>query len=210
MVKHPPVLVVADVLQPQLCRDLIGAFATNGGTMAPAYGLAVNGQDIFPTTPGLKQRADIELRDQALIGRVAEAFNQRLLPQIYQAFAYRVTRIERYLVGCYDAADGGHFGPHRDNVYPYTAHRRFALTLALNDNYEGGALRFPDWDCEYRLPAGHAIVFSCALLHEATVVTKGKRYAFLTFFYDEEGQRLREAVAVQTQMLTADGHGLST
>ena len=31
------------------------------------------------------------------------------------------------------------------------------------------------------------MVFSCALLHEATRVTAGRRYAFLPFFYDEAG-----------------------
>jgi predicted 2-oxoglutarate/Fe(II)-dependent dioxygenase YbiX len=31
------------------------------------------------------------------------------------------------------------------------------------------------------------VVFSCALLHEATPVTRGRRYAFLPFFYDEAG-----------------------
>ena len=37
------------------------------------------------------------------------------------------------------------------------------------------------------------MIFSCALLHEAKPVTRGKRYAFLPFLYDEEGAKLREA-----------------
>ena len=39
-------------------------------------------------------------------------------------------------------------------------------------------------------PTGGAVVFSCSLLHEATPVTSGKRYAFLPFLYDEEGARI--------------------
>jgi hypothetical protein len=35
-------------------------------------------------------------------------------------------------------------------------------------------------------------VFSCSLLHEATPVTAGERYAFLPFLYDEAGAKLRE------------------
>lgn len=36
------------------------------------------------------------------------------------------------------------------------------------------------------------MIFSCSLLHEATAVEHGKRYAFLPFFYDEAGAALRE------------------
>jgi hypothetical protein len=37
------------------------------------------------------------------------------------------------------------------------------------------------------------VVFSCALLHEATRVTAGRRYAFLPFFYDEAGAEVLAA-----------------
>ncbi len=37
------------------------------------------------------------------------------------------------------------------------------------------------------------MVFSCALLHEATRVTAGRRYAFLPFLYDEEGAEVLAA-----------------
>jgi hypothetical protein len=40
-------------------------------------------------------------------------------------------------------SDGGFFRAHRDNLSPATAHRRFALTLNLNESYQGGQLRFP-------------------------------------------------------------------
>jgi hypothetical protein len=35
-------------------------------------------------------------------------------------------------------------------------------------------------------------VFCCSLQHEATPVTKGRRYAFLPFLYDEAGQAIRD------------------
>ena len=34
-------------------------------------------------------------------------------------------------------------------------------------------------------------MFSCALLHAVTPVTKGKRYAFLPFLYDEAAAKIR-------------------
>ncbi len=35
------------------------------------------------------------------------------------------------------------------------------------------------------------MVFSCSLLHEATRITGGTRYAFLPFFFDEAHETLR-------------------
>ena len=101
--------------------------------------------------------------------------------------------MERYLIGCY-AAGAGHFRPHRDNTTKGTAHRQFAVTINLNaGDYDGGDLRFPEFGTRtYCAPTGGAIVFSCSLLHEATPVTRGKRYAFLPFLYDEDAAILRE------------------
>jgi predicted 2-oxoglutarate/Fe(II)-dependent dioxygenase YbiX len=41
------------------------------------------------------------------------------------------------------------------------------------------------------------VVFCCSLLHEATSVTRGRRFAFLPFLYDEAGARIREANAAK-------------
>jgi predicted 2-oxoglutarate/Fe(II)-dependent dioxygenase YbiX len=37
------------------------------------------------------------------------------------------------------------------------------------------------------------VVFSCSLLHEATPVTRGVRYATLPFLYNDAAARLRQA-----------------
>ena len=69
----------------------------------------------------------------------------------------------------------------------------FACTMNLNaEDYEGGDLRFPEYGRQtYRAPTGGVVVFSCSLLHEALPVTKGRRYAFLPFLYDDAAARLR-------------------
>ena len=112
-----------------------------------------------------------------------------------KAFQFDPTRIERYIVACYDGTDGGFFRAHRDNTTLATAHRRFAVTINLNaGDYEGGDLNFPEFGSRaYRALTGGAIVFSCSLLHEATPVTQGTRYAFLPFLYDDAAAKLREA-----------------
>jgi predicted 2-oxoglutarate/Fe(II)-dependent dioxygenase YbiX len=142
-----------------------------------------------------KSRRDATITDESLRSAVRARILHRLLPELEKAFQFKATRFERYIVACYDAAEGGHFNPHRDNTTPGTAHRRFAVTINLNaGEYEGGDLRFPEFGRRtYRAPTGGAVVFSCSLLHEATPVTRGARFAFLPFLYDEEGARIREA-----------------
>ena len=119
---------------------------------------------------------------------------RRLVPEIHKVFQFQVTRLERYIIACYGADPGGYFRPHRDNTTKGTAHRRFAVTINLNaEEYEGCDLRFPEFGSTvYRAPTGGAVVFSCSLLHEATPMRRGTRYAFLPFLYDDAAARLRE------------------
>jgi predicted 2-oxoglutarate/Fe(II)-dependent dioxygenase YbiX len=118
---------------------------------------------------------------------------RRLIPEIAKAFQFATTHIERYIVAHYDAVDGGYFRAHRDNTTAGTAHRRFAVSINLNaEDYAGGDLRFPEFGTRtYRPPTGGAVVFSCSLLHEATPVTRGRRYALLPFLYDQAGAEIR-------------------
>jgi predicted 2-oxoglutarate/Fe(II)-dependent dioxygenase YbiX len=62
-------------------------------------------------------------------------------------------------------------------------HRRFAVSIGLNDGYEGGELSFPDSQESFRLGLGEAIVFSGRFLHGVTPVLKGMRYVFLMFLF---------------------------
>src|SRR6516162_269741 len=60
-------------------------------------------------------------------------------------FQFKATRLDRYIVSCYDSAVGGHFHRHRDNDNVGAQHRRFAVTINLNQDYEGGDLVFPEF-----------------------------------------------------------------
>jgi predicted 2-oxoglutarate/Fe(II)-dependent dioxygenase YbiX len=187
-----PVLVAPRLFEPELCRSLIELHETQAarltGVMRDAGDVTVAVMD------ELKVRRDVLVEDEALQAQIRERLERRLFPLIARTFAVEVTRIERYVVSCYDAAEGGVFHPHRDNVTFQTAHRKFACSLNLNDDFEGGDLRFPEFGPQtFRPPVGGAVVFSCALLHEATRVTTGRRYAFLPFFTDEAGAAVRAA-----------------
>ena len=188
-----PILAVPHVLEPELCGELIDLYRAAGGEPS-GFMRDVDGKTVLVTDPAHKQRRDHIIQDPALQRRLAARVRARLVPMVRRAFQFDATRMERYLVGCYEAG-AGHFRPHRDNTTRGTAHRRFAVTINLNaGDYEGGDLRFPEFGPRtYRATTGGAIVFSCSLLHEATPVTRGIRYAFLPFLYDEAAAELREA-----------------
>ena len=159
----------------------------------------LDGKTVEVRETGIKRRKDFSFDARPELASLRQAIHdrlqRRLLPEIKRAFQFEVTRIERYVVAEYDSGSGGYFRPHRDNTTPGTAHRRFACTINLNaEDYTGGDLRFPEFGPNtYRAPSGGAVVFSCSLLHEATPVSAGIRYAFLPFFYDEQAAMQREA-----------------
>ncbi|MDZ4372506.1 MAG: 2OG-Fe(II) oxygenase [Phenylobacterium sp.] len=187
-----PVLTVPRVLEADLCQRLIDYYAADGG--APSGTMRqVNGRTVGVLTD-FKRRRDALITDPDLQRDIRARIRHRLMPEIEKAFQFQVTRIERYIVACYDAESGGYFRAHRDNTTSGTAHRKFAVSINLNDDFEGGDLRFPEFGLRtYRPPKGGAVVFSCSLLHEATAVTGGVRYATLPFLYDEAGQAIRDA-----------------
>ena len=187
-----PDLIAPRILEPELCRALMGLYEARGG--APSgFMREVDGVTGGVHNPLHKSRRDCEIEDPDLIAALRIRIHRRLAPGIERAFQFRATRMERYIVACYDAAEGGHFSPHRDNTTRGTAHRRFAVTINLNDDYDGGDLIFPEFGSAcYRAPVGGAIVFSCSLLHTVNRMRRGRRFAFLPFLYDEAAERIRD------------------
>jgi predicted 2-oxoglutarate/Fe(II)-dependent dioxygenase YbiX len=190
-----PVLIVPRVLEPEFCRELIAVYTADGGTPSGVM-QTVDGK-LVGMVDARKRRRDAEIPPGPLQSGLRSRIASRLLPEIKKAFQFQATRIERFIVACYDSADGGYFRMHKDDGAPGTAHRKFAVSINLNsEDFEGGDLRFPEFGRKtYRPPTGGAVVFSCSLLHEATPVTRGVRYATLPFLYDEAGAQLREANA---------------
>ncbi|MBP2233157.1 putative 2-oxoglutarate/Fe(II)-dependent dioxygenase YbiX/peroxiredoxin [Azospirillum agricola] len=188
-----PVLVLPRVFEPELCRRLIALYDRHGGEESGVM-REVDGKTVGVHDHSYKRRDDHTILDEEVRALACRRIERRVVPEIHKAFNFAVTRMERYIVACYDAASGGHFRAHRDNTTRGTAHRRFAVSINLNaEDYEGGELRFPEHGPRtYRAPTGGAVVFSGTLLHEVTPVTSGRRYAFLPFLYDEAAARLRE------------------
>jgi peroxiredoxin len=201
-----PALIVPRVLEPDVCDFLIGLYEKDGGTES-GFMLDRDGKTSTVVNHHLKSRRDLVLNDPDVRGLIRERVVSRLVPAIERFFQYRPTRMDRYMVSCYDAENGGHFSRHRDNVNAGARHRRFAVSINLNKGYEGCDLIFLEFGRRlYRAPHGGAIVFSTGALHQVTPVTSGKRYAFVPFLYGEEEARQR----IANNALLQDGEGLYT
>ena len=191
-----PVLTVPRVFEPEFCKTLIDYYQARGG-MASGVTRERGGVTLVEQDERSKKRFDCEIDDAALRMAAMKRIFWRLLPELKKAFQFEATRMERYLVACYDAETGGYFNAHRDNTTRGTAHRRFAVSIHLDAGaFTGGGVRFPEYGSRvYSPPTGGALVFSCSMLHEALPIASGKRYAFLPFLYDEAAAELREANA---------------
>lgn len=192
VLQHAPVLIVPEFLDSGFCRHLIDYYEGDGG-MASGFMRDVDGMTRPLLDAKMKRRRDCIIRDKALLDELRLRLHRRLVPEIRKAFAFNATRIERFIVGCYDGSERGFFRAHRDNTSLATAHRRFAVTVNLNaEEYEGGDLWFPEYGRRlYKAASGDAVVFSCSLLHEARPVERGRRYAFLPFLYDDTAAQIR-------------------
>ena len=188
-----PILTLAHVFEPELCAHLVAYFERDGGKDT-GFMQDQGGRSVENFDETWKRRRDLHLTDQRLIANLRARIARRICPEIKKAFQMRLTRIERDLVARYDAETGGHFGPHRDDTGIAVAHRRFAVSINLNADFEGGEISFPEYSPEtFKAAPGTAIVFSASILHEVSRVTRGRRYVFLTFLFDEEAERLRQA-----------------
>jgi hypothetical protein len=196
-----PALIVPRVFEFSFCEQLVRFYDEMGGNDS-GFLLDQDGRTKTVVDHRLKSRRDLAIVEPTLRDAIRDRIVRRLVPQIERYFAYKATRMDRYMVSCYAADQGGHFSRHRDNVNAGARHRVFAASINLNKDYEGCELIFPEFGTRrYVAPYGGAIVFSCGALHQVTPVTRGKRYAFIPFLYGEEEAETR----MENNALLADG-----
>jgi len=189
---HAPVLTLPRVFEPEFCQVLIDYFRTGGAEVA-GFAATQDGRTVTVVNPRFKRRLDVTIDDEALVAAITDKLKRRLFPTLKRVFSWQASEIERFLLCRYAEDDQGFFAAHRDDATAGTAHRKFAVTINLNAGaYEGGALRFPEFGPRpYAPPSGGATVFCCSLLHEVLPVTRGERFCFVPFLYDEDGERIR-------------------
>lgn len=176
-----PVLFVPDAISPALRHEVVERWRTEGA-VETGVETVVDGERAEVTDVRRKRRRDHTVTDPQLLRRLTQHVGARVFPELQKAFAFAAGGFEGFKIGCYAASDRGHFEAHRDNLSAGTAHRRFGLTVNLNDEYRGGELRFPEYGpTRYRPAAGEALLFSGSHLHEVLPVTDGRRFVLLSF-----------------------------
>jgi predicted 2-oxoglutarate/Fe(II)-dependent dioxygenase YbiX/peroxiredoxin len=188
-----PVLLVPGVFEAEFCARLIGLFDAHGGQASGVFTQTAAGEGAAVADGMVKRRVDLKLNEPALVAQVQTRIFRRVVPEIRHAFQFHATRLERLILACYDFEDGGHFAPHRDNTVAATAHRRFAVSINLNEDFEGGGVSFPEYSPrEFKPPPGGALVFSCAMMHAVSPMRRGRRMACLPFVYDDAAAAQRQ------------------
>lgn len=179
----PPVLILPRVFEPELCQSLIALWQgseRNETGVSSRYGNVSMAQ--------AKRTEDHMVSDQNAIRAISDRLAYRIGPELLRGFGYdRPFAFDAHVILSYSAEEKHYFKAHRDNGAPQTADRSFAVSLNLNEDFEGGELIFPEYGrLRFKPPAGAAAVFSCTLLHEALPVTKGRRYVLTSFFRPRE------------------------
>lgn len=176
-----PVLTLTNVFEPEFCRELIDVWAADH----QEGGVSDGTQNLYD--PMTKQTLEHQVLDPDLHRQITRRLARRIGPELVKVFQFNQPyRFEGYQILSYMAGRENYFSRHRDNVRA-TQQRRFAVSLNLNDDFEGGELYFPEYPPHSYAPqAGGAVVFSCHLLHEARPVTRGQRWVLVTFLCDPD------------------------
>ena len=196
LVRAPaPVLVLANLLSPWMCRTLVARLA-DGATMdGEVAGIDADGAPVSRVDHARKSRRDMPFAaDDPLQHELRRALLARCAPEMARAFQVRITHTDRLLLARYEAGSGW-FRRHRDTNAQNIAFREFALSVCLDAGaFEGGAVLFPEYnDHRHAVPTGAGLIFSAALLHEVMPVTRGARQVLLTFLHGDASEQRRLA-----------------
>jgi hypothetical protein len=201
-----PVLLLPNLLPRDLCRALIDRFESGPSMEGGIASIDANGMPRTRIDHGKKHRRDMPISpDDPLHGILQTALLRRCAPEITKAFQVKVAHTDRILLARYDAP-GGWFLRHRDNMGENVAFREFAISVNLNtEEYEGGHLTFPEYnDHRYSPPSGAGVIFSASILHEATAVSRGRRYVLLTFLHSDAAESRHRAYEAGASRTTAE------
>lgn len=186
---HPPVLVIPNVMDEEMCGRLIETWHNPvplwEGDGQTSSGFQVETGDFKVSNARYGNVVQYIVRDEALMRELDSKVMGRVVPQMEKAFGYRPKDREQYRIACYDVAEHGSLPAHRDDPTESTKHRRFTVSVNLNNrSFEGGELTFRESsNHRYDVAEGTAIVWSCSLLHEILPVTAGRRFILGTHLY---------------------------
>ncbi len=186
---HAPVLHVPNVFSPEECKQLIARFNQDEQYLVrpPREGEVAGNFKVPVYEHNRQDRVDQIVKDPKTLEFLDQRIFSRIAPMIMKAFAFNVTRREAIHIARYTGArEGHHMGP-RDNTTPAMSYRRFAMSIALNNDFEGGQITFNEYSPHgYKSFPGAALIFSSSLLHEVSEITNGTRYSLISNLFNDQ------------------------
>lgn len=183
---HAPVLVIPRVFLPEECSELVRYFERESHVVDISR-FNPNHKNLDVKSPAYEynrqDRIDLIIRQPQTAQTLEARLAQRVAPLVKKSFGFEIQKREPFVIARYEGRRSGVEIGHRDNVTAATAHRRFAISINLNDDFEGGEIVFREFSpAGYRGAAGTATVFSSSLLHEVLETTRGRRYVMISHF----------------------------
>lgn len=169
-ITHIPYLLLENVLSESLLNEIVEYLNTNKKTAILHNSAGKNRFHVHPNKP-LERKMDNKL-------------SRSLFPEIRKVFYFDVKYRELYKICSYDHESNGRFDAHRDTPKPFQ-HRRYAMSLFLNDDYEGGEFELVEYGLKIKPKKNTAFVFPGICTHKVNTVTKGSRLTIITFYCSE-------------------------
>jgi hypothetical protein len=141
----------------------------------------------------LPQDNDVDLKSFNLSNTFFSETEKRIINAV--ASVHNLKSESIYKIGYHTQKwePGSYARPHSDNTdmdgsaSPFER-SRYAAFLYLNDDFEGGMLRFTKQDVEIKPKIGMLVAFHGGFrnIHEVTLITKGVRYTLGSFWDDKD------------------------
>ena len=168
-----PYIIIENVLDNKLFNDLIDYYSKN-----------IN--KVILNKTKTKDREHIHT-NKLLTDIIDNKLSRTVFPEVKKIYNYDIKFREDYKICNYASSSSGRFHQHRDTPHPHN-HRKFAMSLLLNDDYEGGELYFPEYNIKLKPKKNTAVIFPGILSHGILDVTKGNRMSLITFFTTKEAE----------------------
>lgn len=188
--RKPPfgVILKRNFLSAELCDRTVAYISTQSHDQ----NLAIIGDEeegdglsVQVSKDRVTSRVDMGEKQKIIDKWVKKIFNGVVAPKVKKKIrSYTPPDVMRY-------EPGGYYRPHSDSElfdpaegrWKKVLDRDYSLLLYLNDDYEGGALRFEYFKYTYQPRKGDLLVFPSSLLylHEAQLVTAGLRYVIVSW-----------------------------
>lgn len=180
-VAHFGLFLNPDFLDRETCARLLVEVNSSPTTQAPVYIEGTEGtihEDIRKTT-------SLHPSDETFSNLWNRVFEQKPRLEVY--FGETLTDCERPQFLRYK--EGDFFVRHQDGNtkqldFDHLRVRRISIVVFLNNDFNGGALRFSDNTTTFDLVAetGLLVAFRADVFHEVAPVTSGERFTIITWF----------------------------